>query len=232
MGEKRHILLVEDDPDLSEIVSYNLGKNGYAVSQVSSGKRACEISREKTLDLVLLDLMLPDFGGLEVCQFLRMNEETRNLPILMITAKDEEEDVVEGLQAGADDYVTKPFRISELLARVEAFMRRANKDQSYRAPEMRVGDLHLNLDLLQVKKNGQDVSLTKTEFYILWTLATSRGKVFTRKQLLQKVHGPGVITVERNIDVHVASLRRKLKNEVDFIDTIRGVGYRSVPMES
>ncbi|MEZ4705484.1 MAG: response regulator [Bdellovibrionota bacterium] len=227
MKPKKLVLVVEDDPDIVEILEYNIKRAGFDVIQTDMGKHACRIAKESKPALVLLDIMLPESDGIEVCKFLRLNHETRDIPIIMLTAKNEEEDIVEGLQAGADDYVTKPFRVVELMARIQAAIRRAQKDDPAGASLMKVGKLDLNLDLLEVKKSGRLVRLTKTEFQILWTLANHPGKVFTRKQLLEQIHGPGIITIERNVDVHVASLRRKLKQEVDFIETIRGIGYRS-----
>jgi DNA-binding response OmpR family regulator len=216
------ILIVEDHPDIVEIVRYNLEREGYRVSWARNGEEGIEKASAEKPDLVLLDLMLPKIGGHEVCKAIRGEAATRFLPIIMLTAKGEEADIVRGLELGADDYVTKPFNPKELLARVRAVLRRSDA----KTDVIRFRDLLIDSDRYRVQIKGKDVPLTKAEFQLLRAMAAHQGRVFTRDQLIDKMTGGEVSIVDRNIDVHVSSLRKKLLEYGEFIVTVRGVGYR------
>ena len=220
------ILVVEDEADLLDLVVYNLRKEGFRPIRAESGEKALELARSERPDLVLLDLMMPGLDGLEVCRRLRSNEATAGIPIVMMTARAEESDAVVGLSVGADDYVKKPFGVKELLARVRAVLRRTGAGPDPAQKIVRVDELEVDPGKHEVRLRGQDVVCTPTELRLLHHLVRNRGRVFTRAQLLDKAIGPDVIVIDRNIDVHVATLRRKLKDYGDRISTIRGVGYK------
>jgi two-component system alkaline phosphatase synthesis response regulator PhoP len=224
---EKTVLIVEDNPDILEILKYNIAKEGFQVLEATDGKIACAIAAEKIPSLVLLDLMLPIVDGLQVCKFLKRNNETKNIPIIMVSAKDEESDIVIGLELGAEDYVTKPFSPKELLARVKAVFRRIDAADEKGTSEVKYKDLVMRFDEHEAFIKNKKLKLTKTEFDILWSFLNDRNQVFTRKQLLQIIHGPGIQTLDRNIDVHIVSLRKKLKEYGDLIQTVRGIGYRS-----
>jgi two-component system phosphate regulon response regulator PhoB len=223
------ILIVEDEEDLVQTLEYNLRQEGYEIRVALTGKEALEQARREPLpDLVLLDLMLPDFPGTEVCRRLRQDPATRSLPVLMVTAKDEEIDRVVGFEMGADDYVVKPFSVRELMLRVRAILRRAVADE---APadtgvEIVLGRLRISPQAHRVWVDGQEVVLTALEFKLLSMLAERRGRVQTRDQLLEDVWDmPGDLTT-RTVDTHVKRLRQKLGPAGAYIETLRGVGYR------
>jgi DNA-binding response OmpR family regulator len=220
------ILVVEDEPDLLDLVVYNLRKEGFKPLRAETGEKALEIARAEKPDLVLLDLMMPGLDGLEVCRRLRANEATADIPIVMMTARVEESDAVVGLSVGADDYVKKPFGVKELLARVRAVLRRTGAGPDPALKVVRIDELEVDPGKHEVRLRGVDVVCTPTELRLLHHLARNRGRVFTRAQLLDKAIGPDVIVIDRNIDVHVATLRRKLKDYGARIVTIRGVGYK------
>jgi two-component system alkaline phosphatase synthesis response regulator PhoP len=220
------ILVVEDEADLLDLVVYNLRKEGFRPIRAESGEKALEVVRTERPDLILLDLMMPGVDGLEVCRRLRANEATADIPIVMMTAKAEESDAVVGLSLGADDYVKKPFGVKELLARVRAVLRRTAAPPDAASKVLRVDDLEIDPSRHEVRLRGVDVVCTPTELRLLHHLVRNRGRVFTRAQLLDKAVGSDVIVIDRNIDVHVATLRRKLKDLGDRIVTIRGVGYK------
>lgn len=226
---RRIILVIEDETDILEVLKYNLSKNGYDVLTAESGEKGLEIASVKVPDLVLLDLMLPGMDGLEVCRQLRSRDKTRAIPIVMLTAKDAEADIVLGLTLGADDYVSKPFSPAELVARVKAVLRR-NEGGARREGEdsgmMRLGPIVLDSQKHEVTVENNAVSLTLSEFKLLRFLVQRKGRVFTRDQLLDAVVGPDVFVTARNIDVHVGALRRKLGEAGRYIITVRGVGYR------
>ncbi len=230
MGVDTHqktILVVEDNPDILEILKFNLTKEGYEVLEAQDGKIACSLAAEKLPALVLLDLMLPILDGLQVCRFLKRNNETKNIPIIIVSAKDEENDIITGLDLGAEDYLTKPFSPKELLARIKAVLRRIDASGEKESTEVKYKDLVMNFHEHEALIKNKKLKLTKTEFDILWSFMNDRNQVFTRKQLLQIIHGPGIQTLDRNIDVHIVSLRKKLKEYGDLIQTVRGIGYRS-----
>ncbi len=220
------ILVVEDEADLLDLVVYNLRKEGFKPLRAETGEKALEIARTEKPDLVLLDLMMPGLDGLEVCRRLRANEATADIPIVMMTARVEESDAVVGLSVGADDYVKKPFGVKELLARVRAVLRRTGAGPDPALKQVRIDDLEIDPGKHEVRLHGVDIVCTPTELRLLHHLARNRGRVFTRSQLLDKAIGPDVIVIDRNIDVHVATLRRKLKEYGARIVTIRGVGYK------
>ncbi len=227
------ILLVEDEADILAVLEYTLSREGYRVLGTRDGKEAVQLVRREAPALVLLDLMLPGLDGLEVCRRLKADPVTQPIPIIMVTAKGEESDVVLGLGLGADDYVTKPFSPKELVARVKAVLRRGPMRQQ--APEVDrlvFDDLVIDKARHEVLVEGERVDLTPTELRLLHLLAAHPGRVFTREQLLNRVIGGGAYVVSRNIDVHVRGVRSKLGRQRDRIETIRGVGYRFADREA
>jgi two-component system phosphate regulon response regulator PhoB len=224
--QKYWVLVVEDDPDLLEIVKTNLEELGYQVLEAMDGRKACELAVSHQPHLILLDMMLPKMQGMEVLQFLKRNNQTEHIPTIIISAKDDENTVVKALEEGADDYITKPCGPREMVARIKAVLRRQASEEGS-SEQIRVsGDLRVDFQKHEVRMQDEIVALTKTEFDILWSFMRDHNQVFTRKQLLQIIHGPGVHTLDRNIDVHVVSLRKKLKDHGQKIETVRGVGYR------
>ena len=224
---KERILVIEDEEDLVEVMSYNLKRAGFDVRAAKNGVDGLKRARQDGADLVLLDLMLPDVDGLEVCRRLRRDPLTAQLPVIMVTAEGEESDVVLGLGVGADDYIPKPFSPKELVARVKAVLRRGPPRGEEGPPERVVrGGLLVDASRHEVLLDGEPVPLTATEFRLLHFLAAHPGRVFTRDQLLRRVMGEHVVLVDRNIDVHVRAIRQKLGEARGLIETVRGVGYR------
>jgi two-component system phosphate regulon response regulator PhoB len=219
------ILIVEDDADIQELLEYNLMKAGYRVDCAETGEEGLIAARQHEPDLVVLDLMLPGLSGIEVCRRLKTDPSTAELPIIILTAKGEEEDIVAGFDAGADDYVTKPFSPRVLLARIEAVLRRS-RDAADEDGVLRVFDIVVHPGRHEAKVGEQTVPLTHTEFRILQFLASRPGWVFTRRQILRAVHGEDYPVTGRAVDVQVAALRKKLGTEGKHIETVRGVGYR------
>jgi len=227
MGPKETILVVDDENDILELLRYNLSKEGYSVHGVTNGEDAIRTVKANPPDLVILDLMLPGVDGLDVCKVLKNNPGTRNIPIIMLTAKGDESDIVLGLELGADDYITKPFSPKELRARVKAVLRRtAVKDHPEQAHVLRIEGLTIDPERHLTKINDTSVDLTATEFRILHFLAQKPGWVFTRGQIVDTVRGEDYAVTDRTIDVHVAALRKKLGEHGRYISTVRGVGYR------
>jgi len=225
MAAPRTILVVEDEQDLAELIAINLERAGYEPHQVHDGKTGLEKAKALLPDLILLDVMLPGLSGTEVAQRLRLESTTAHIPIIMLTAKSAEADEVVGLSAGADDYVTKPFSLNVLLARIESVLRRATPD-SDRKTILEAGPVLIHTDTHRVTVDGEDVKLTLTEFRLLARLIEGDGTVLSRKELMHKAIGPGVRVTPRTIDVHVTALRRKLGDAGNMIETVRGVGYR------
>ncbi len=223
---RQHILVVDDEEDIQELVEYNLAKNGYQVTCVASGEAALKAVRGRTPDLIVLDLMLPGTDGLEVCRELKGDPRTANVPIVMLTAKGEEADVVSGLELGADDYVPKPFSPRVLLARIRAVMRRRADQPTDQTDVLQVGDLSIHPGRHEVAVKGKVTELTHTEFRILHLLARKPGWVFTRSQIVNEAQGHDVIVTDRSVDVHIVAIRRKLGPLGRSIETVRGVGYR------
>ena len=219
------ILVAEDDEQIAVLMRYNLEAEGYAVEEAARGDEAELKISEHAPDLVLLDWMLPGLSGIELCRRLRARRETERLPIIMLTARGEEEDRIRGLATGADDYVVKPFSIRELLARVRALLRRVKPGEV--ADQLVLGDLELDRITHRVRRGGSDLHLGPTEFRLLEFLMRSPGRVFSREQLLNSVWGRDVFIDERTVDVHVGRLRRAVQRDgvPDPIRTVRGAGY-------
>ena len=227
MGRSK-ITVIEDEPDIVEVMCYNLQREGFQVSSATRGDEGLELVRNQAPSLVVLDLMLPGMDGLSVCQQLKSDPMTRSIPIIIVSAKGEESDVVIGLGMGADDYISKPFSPRELLARVKAVLRRGSLMEEQQTDRIVVRDLVVDPSRHEVRAAGELVKLTATEFKLLHQLASQPGRAYTREQLLNRVVGEGVVVVDRNIDVHIRSVRKKLGDLGETIQTIRGVGYRFI----
>jgi two-component system phosphate regulon response regulator PhoB len=223
---KEKILVVDDEEDILELIRYNLVKEGYQVSTVTSGEEALNKAKQEMPDLVLLDLMLPGLDGLEVCRELKRQPSTSQIPIVMLTAKTEDIDVVTGLELGSDDYITKPFSPRVLLARIKAVLRRKKQEETEEAPVISVHEIILHPARYEVLVEGDRVPLTATEFRILYHLARHPGWVYSREQILSTVKGDDYPVTERSVDVQIAGLRKKLGRAGQYIETVRGVGYR------
>ena len=224
---KRKILIIEDEPDILEVLSYNLRREGFEILASTDGGQGLAMVKREKPDLVLLDLMLPGMDGVEICTAIKNHSDTRNTLVIMVTAKGEESDIVLGLGVGADDYISKPFSPKELVARVKAVLRRGVLMETQAPQEtVKLGELFIDSVKYRVSYAGREIKLTATEFRILQYLASHPGRVFTREQLLNHALGDDVVVVDRNIDVHVRGIRKKLDVETGPIETIRGVGYR------
>ena len=223
------ILVVEDEKDLQEVLSYNLRQAGHTVTVVGGGREALTAVPEQRPDLVLLDLMLPDVSGVEICRKLKGDNATRDIPIVMVTAKGDEVDRVVGFELGADDYVVKPYSLRELLLRVEAVLRRVSPPATGTRGVMVFGKLRLDRDAHRVWVDEQEVTLTALELRLLATLLERRGRVQSRPSLLDDVWGMSGEVTTRTVDTHVKRLREKLGDAGLYIETVRGVGYRFTP---
>lgn len=223
---KEKILVIEDDDDIQELVTYNLVREGYLVTSVTSGENGLESARRMTPQLILLDLMLPGMDGLETCRLLRADHRTAGIPIVMMTAKGEESDVVTGLEVGADDYITKPFSPKVLVARVRNILRRKTRESSDETTPVKIHELVIHPGRHEVLIKGKRLDLTFTEFRVLQFLARRPGWVYTRQQIVDAVRGGDYAVTERSVDVQVVGLRRKLGALGKYIETVRGVGYR------
>jgi two-component system phosphate regulon response regulator PhoB len=225
---KEKILIVEDEEDIQELIRYNLEKEGFAnLKVVDSGEKAIEALKTFIPDIILLDLMLPGMDGLAVCRHLKSVKETATIPVIMLTAKSEETDIIIGLEMGADDYVTKPFSNKVLVARIKSVLRRtrqASDDDT--STVITRGPLVMNRGKREVTLFGESITMTFSEFEILYMLARRPGWVFTRNQIVNEVKGDDYPVTERAIDVQIVGLRKKLKGAEDMIETVRGVGYR------
>lgn len=244
MSNKSHVLIVEDESDISQLLKMQLEVKGFQATVISDGQEALEFiqkdedqrSVKEPIDLFILDRMLPGVTGLEICKFLRLYKKTKHRPILMVTALTSPEQIVEGLDAGADDYITKPFDLNVLLARVRSLVRRTEimqKDEEHRSTgiyELR----DLKVDTIQCKAwvAGSEIDLTLSEYKLLCTFMQEPGKVMTRNQLVQSIQDGPVHVTDRTIDTHIFGLRKKLKDCSSLIETIRGIGYRVVHSES
>lgn len=225
---KKLILVIEDEEDILALIHFNLVRNGFRVECAASGEEGYKKTRDLRPDLVLLDLMLPGMDGLEVCRRLRQAPDAKDCPIIMLTAKGEEHDIVRGLELGADDYITKPFSPQVLLARVNAVLRRRGKseDSSDLDEPIQIHKLYIHPGRNKVVADEEPVELTYTEFKILMLLASRPGWVFTRSQIVDAIHGEGYAVTDRAVDVQIVGLRKKLGACGDYIETVRGVGYR------
>ena len=219
------ILVVDDEPDIQELLRITFKREGYEVFVSDSGEKAIEYMRSDRPDLVVLDLMLPGIDGLEVCKIFKADPNWKSVPILMLSAKGEEADVVSGLELGAEDYVTKPFSSKELVARIRRILRRQNFTEDT-SSMIRVGDMVIDASRREVKIEDEVINLTFTEFNILCTLSRRPGVVFTRYQIVDSLHGRDYLVTDRAVDVQVVGLRRKLGRFSHYIETVRGVGYR------
>jgi phosphate regulon transcriptional regulator PhoB len=223
----KKILIVDDEPDLVELVSYNLKKEGFKVSTAPDGEEALEKVRKSAFDLIILDLMLPGIQGSELCRTLRSNPKTETLPIIMLTAKGEVADKIRGLETGADDYMTKPFSPKELVARVRAILRRTSESAS-KDKVIHVGDLRINVETYSVAKGDVSLHLSATEFKLLLFLAERKGRVFSREQLIDAIWKDESFVEPRTVDVHIRRLRNQIEDdpsEPAYVKTRRGVGY-------
>ena len=219
------ILIVDDEEDVLELVRYNLNRSGYQIETASSGEEALSKARKSSPGLIILDLMLPGIDGLEVCKKLKGDIKTEHIPIVMLTAKGDESDIVTGLELGAEDYITKPFSPKVLIARVRRILHRA-VSRDLEKPIIRKRDLTIDPGRREVLVKGKPVDLTFTEFNILYTLVKRPGLVFTRYQIIDAVHGDNYLVTDRAIDVQIVSLRKKLASCGNYLETVRGVGYR------
>lgn len=221
------ILIVEDERDLLTTLEYNLRREGYETRTATTGRAALDIaSRDPTPDLIILDLMLPDISGTEVCRRLRLEERTRTVPIIMATAKGEEIDRVVGFEVGADDYVVKPFSIREFLLRIRAVLRRATPEREEIEELINFGPLRIDVSAHKAWCAGEELHLTVLEFKLLTTLISRKGRVQTRETLLSDVWGIDADVTTRTVDTHVKRLREKISPAGSFVETVRGVGYR------
>ena len=223
------VLVVEDERDVAELLRYHLVREGFEVTAVSSGTDAVRQAREARPDIVLLDIMVPQLNGWEVCRRLKQEAETRGVPVIMVTGRVEEGDKVLGFEMGADDYITKPFSPRELIARVRAVLRRGKSAGSERKRQLKAGELEIDRDRFEVRMKGRAVELTPKEFELLATLVGTPGRVFGREELLDIVWGRDGFVEPRTVDVHVARLRGKFtaaKLPEPGVETVRGVGYR------
>jgi two-component system, OmpR family, alkaline phosphatase synthesis response regulator PhoP len=223
---KEHILIVEDEEDLRELIAYNLEREGYRVSQAETGESAISVAMEVHPQLVLLDLMLPGLGGLDVCRELRARPETAEIAIVILSARGDEADVVTGLELGADDYMTKPFSPRELLARIRAVARRGHHGVSDDREIVMLHDIRIDKSRHEVSVGGELLELTLSEFLILELLTRHPDRVFTRNRIIETLRGDDYPVTERSVDVHMVGLRRKLGKAGRHLETVRGVGYR------
>jgi len=224
MNEK--ILVIEDEPDIRKNLEYNLIREGFKVSSVGSLKEANETINNNNFSLILLDLMLPDGSGLDLCKKIKSNPETESIPIIILTAKDDEVDKVVGFELGADDYVTKPFSVRELILRVKAVLNRGSKKKDVVEVERQFGDLKIDVDSHEVHVDSIPIALTALEFRLLSELVDKRGRVQSRDQLLSEVWGYNSEVTTRTVDTHIKRLREKLGSMGKYVQTIRGVGYK------
>lgn len=223
---KKNLLVVEDEADILELVRYNLNREGYAVHEAASGEAALKLVKSVKPDLVLLDLMLPEIDGLEVCRRLKADPGLADIPVVMLTAKGEEADIVAGLELGADDYITKPFSPRVLIARVRTVLRRRAQKVPGESDTIKLHNLVIHPGRHEVLVDGEALNLTNTEFRVLQYLARRPGWVFTRYQIVDAVHGEDYAVTERAVDVQIVGLRKKLGDAGKYIETVRGVGYR------
>lgn len=225
---KEKILVIEDEEDILALIHFNLVKEGFRVECAISGEEGFKKARDINPHLILLDLMLPGMDGMEVCRQLRLSPDTKDCPIIMLTAKGEEHDIVKGLEQGADDYIPKPFSSQVLLARVRAVLRRhvSHEAQRNKPQPIEIHKLYIHPGRNKVVADGKEVELTYTEFKILTVLASRPGWVFNRTQIVDAVHGEGYAVTDRAVDVQIVGLRKKLGICGEYIETVRGVGYR------
>ncbi|MFH2046736.1 MAG: response regulator [Pseudomonadota bacterium] len=223
---KEKIMVVDDEEDILELIRHNLAREGYRIVCASDGESAVNMAKTEKPDVIVLDLMLPGIDGLEVAKKLKYNQQTRNIPIVMLTAKGEDADIVTGLEIGADDYITKPFSPRVLIARIRAVIRRQNQKEDTESDLLLIHDLTIDNDKRSVLAGDKEVELTFTEFQVLCCLAKRPGWVFTRSHIVDMVRGSDYPVTDRSVDVQIVGLRKKLGVCGDYIETVRGVGYR------
>lgn len=223
--KKPKIVVIEDEVDILEVINYNLSKEGFDVCSALDGEEGLALIKKEVPDLVLLDLMLPGLDGIEICRKLKTDYSTRSIPIIMVTAKGEESDIVLGLGMGADDYMVKPFRPRELMARIRSVLRRGDFIEEGEGL-VSIDELVIDINRHEVKLEGKIIVLTAMEFKLLHFLASHPGQVFTRENLLNHVSSDDTFIIDRNIDVHIRSIRKKLNKHRELIETIHRVGYR------
>ncbi|CDF57846.1 winged helix-turn-helix domain-containing protein [Thermobrachium celere] len=222
------ILIIDDELHIVELIKYNLEMNGYKVYYALNGTDGINLAYEKKPDLILLDIMLPEIDGFEVCKKIKRDDELADIPIIMLTAKGEEFDKILGLELGADDYITKPFSVRELVARIKAVLRRNTKEEKQQSV-INIGNLTIDLERHEVLKDGRKIELTLKEFELLKLLVLNKGKVMTRDFLLDKIWGYEYYGETRTVDVHVRHLRQKIEDDDKnprYIETVRGIGYK------
>ena len=223
--KKSKIVVIEDEVDILEVINYNLSKEGFDVCSALDGEEGLALIKKEVPDLVLLDLMLPGLDGIEICRKLKTDYSTRSIPIIMVTAKGEESDIVLGLGMGADDYMVKPFRPRELMARIRSVLRRGDFIEEGEGL-VSIDELVIDINRHEVRLEGKKIVLTAMEFKLLHFLASHPGQVFTRENLLNHVSSDDTFIIDRNIDVHIRSIRKKLNKHRELIETIHRVGYR------
>ncbi|MDN3505505.1 MAG: response regulator transcription factor [Rhabdochlamydiaceae bacterium] len=226
MSQKKRILLIEDEEDIASLIKLHAELAGFTLHVEVDGINGFRAVEREKPDLVILDIMLPGQNGFDVCRKIKSHSELRNIPVLILTAKSEELDVVLGLELGADDYIAKPFSPKVLFSRIKAVLRRGTKESDRSVKNITFGDFTLEVDRYLLRKDDKVITITLSEFGILKRLLANRGKVLTRNQLLDDIHNDDAFVVDRNIDVHIAALRKKLGPDFNWIDTVRGVGYR------
>ena len=225
LGAKK-ILIVEDDPDIAELIRFNLSLESYVPIVCHSAEDAYRVLETEPMDLILLDIMLPGMSGLEFCQKLRRNDKFREIALIMLTAKNQEEDLVRGLELGADDYIAKPFSPQVLVARIKSLLRRSTGEEVLANDRLKVHDIDIHLGRHEVRVGEEPVKLTQSEFLILEFLCRKPGWVFTRSQIVDAIRGENYAVTERAIDFQMVGLRKKMGDHAGLIETIRGVGYR------
>jgi two-component system phosphate regulon response regulator PhoB len=230
--DSKNILVVEDDLDIRELISFNLANEGHQVFEANDGEVGIDKARNNNPDLILLDLMLPGIQGLDVCRIIKSDQETKEIPIIMVTALGQEEDIVKGLETGADDYITKPFSIKVLIARVNAVLKRSIKFGEDKNKDILINGINIKTRSREVWVNKNLINdLTFSEFQILYLLAGHPGWVFTRYQIIDKIRGDNYPVTDRSVDFQIVGLRKKLGDAGKLIKTVRGVGYRFTPDE-
>ena len=230
--DSKNILVVEDDLDIRELISFNLANEGHQVFEANDGEVGIDKARNNNPDLILLDLMLPGIQGLDVCRIIKSDQETKEIPIIIVTALGQEEDIVKGLETGADDYITKPFSIKVLIARVNAVLKRSIEVGEDKSKDILINGINIKTRSREVRVNENLINdLTFSEFQILYLLAGHPGWVFTRYQIIDKIRGDNYPVTDRSVDFQIVGLRKKLGDAGKLIKTVRGVGYRFTPDE-
>lgn len=218
------ILVVDDEHDILELIEYNLKNEGYEVILADNGSEGIELAEKHRPDLILLDIMMPDMNGHQVCSHLKSNSVLKHIPVVFLTARDDEMTEIRSLNEGADDYLTKPITISRLLSHIKAVLRRSASSENETTGPIRLRDLEIDRERYVVVKQGEDIRLPKKEFEVLHYLAANPGKVISRQALLNKIWGDDIYVIDRTVDVHIRKIREKLGNQ--YIETVKGVGYR------